>query len=432
MVGDSTGRGSPIVLGGAARYVRAVIANSAWESIEAGVPHARTVLAIPASQVAAVRRTVQLLFRIAHSRAYQEWVDAEEVGETARWDPGSFGAFMGYDFHVTPSGPRLIEINTNAGGVLVNGFRSVAICAAARFDWLCCDPPPAADVEQKIMDVFRAEMTAAGFRRPLQSVAIADERPTEQFLYPEFLLFADLLARYGIRARVCDTRELRRLSHGRIGLPGEPIDLVYWRDCDFRLASPRAATLREAYLKGQVVLTPSPREHHLLADKRRLQILSSFDLLRSLGVTREDASFLASVVPETRPLRLFPVEEAWGTRASWVFKPAAAFGSKGVFRGDKVSKRRLEEIYAHADNFVAQRRVEPASVAVETALGTRQMKFDIRAYAYRDEVLFLGARVYEGQVTNFRTPGGGFAAIGIAAEGTVSALGAGVRVGRDG
>ncbi|PZO32572.1 MAG: hypothetical protein DCE92_14065, partial [Alphaproteobacteria bacterium] len=32
----------------------------------------------------------------------------------ARRDPGPRGVFMGYDFHVTPSGPKLIEINTNA------------------------------------------------------------------------------------------------------------------------------------------------------------------------------------------------------------------------------------------------------------------------------------------------------------------------------
>jgi hypothetical protein len=39
------------------------------------------------------------------------------------------------------------------------------------------------------------------------------------------------------------------------------------------------------------------------------------------------------------------------------------------------------------------------------------MKFDVRAYAYRDRVLLLGARVYEGQVTNLRSPGGGFSGI---------------------
>jgi hypothetical protein len=48
---------------------------------------------------------------------------------------------------------------------------------------------------------------------------------------------------------------------------------------------------------------------------------------------------------------------------------------------------------------------------VQTIEGPREMKFDVRAYAYRDRVLLLGARVYEGQVTNLRSPGGGFSAI---------------------
>jgi hypothetical protein len=39
------------------------------------------------------------------------------------------------------------------------------------------------------------------------------------------------------------------------------------------------------------------------------------------------------------------------------------------------------------------------------------MKFDVRAYAYQGRVLLLGARIYEGQVTNLRSPGGGFSAI---------------------
>lgn len=32
------------------------------------------------------------------------------------------GVFMGYDFHLTDDGPRLIEINTNAGGGLLNAY----------------------------------------------------------------------------------------------------------------------------------------------------------------------------------------------------------------------------------------------------------------------------------------------------------------------
>jgi len=297
------------------------------------VPYADARIVLQADQVAAMQRTIALLFRIAHSRAYQELVDADETEETARHDAGSFGVFMGYDFHLTPSGPRLIEVNTNAGGTLINGLRSLALCAAVRMERLCCDPPPVADVEKKIVDAFRAERAAAGHGEPLQSVAIADEEPVRQFLYPEFLLFVDLFARHGIRANICDTGELRLLRGGRIGLGGQPVDLVYLRDTDFRLVSPRAAVLRAAYLEGRVAVTPSPREHHLLADKRRLHVFSSPQVLRWLGVTPDDAAFLASVVPDTRPLRSLPVEEVRADRASWVFKPAAGFGGKGGLSG---------------------------------------------------------------------------------------------------
>jgi len=36
------------------------------------------------------------------------------------------------------------------------------------------------------------------------------------------------------------------------------------------------------------------------------------------------------------------------------------------------------------------------------------MKTDLRLYAYRDQILGVTARLYRGQVTNLRTPGGGF------------------------
>jgi hypothetical protein len=39
---------------------------------------------------------------------------------------------MGYDFHLAPDGPRLIEINTNAGGAFLNA-------ALARAHHACCE-----------------------------------------------------------------------------------------------------------------------------------------------------------------------------------------------------------------------------------------------------------------------------------------------------
>ena len=40
-----------------------------------------------------------------------------------------------------------------------------------------------------------------------------------------------------------------------------------------------------------------------------------------------------------------------------------------------------------------------------------ELKIDLRNYAYRGRVQLLTARLYQGQTTNFRTPGGGFAPV---------------------
>ena len=219
-----------------------------------------------------------------------------------------------------------------------------------------------------------------------------------------------MFARAGIEARIADTRALAPAPGGGVELDGWPVDLVYLRDTDFALAADRTRVLREAYLASSVVVTPSPREHFLLADKRRLTLFSSEASLRSLGVAADDARWLATVIPETRGLAEMGAEAAWRTRAEWVFKPAASFGSRAVYRGDKISRKKFDAIIQEA-SYVAQRRVEPGLVTVETSDGARAMKFDVRAYAYRERVLLLGARVYEGQVTNLRSPGGGFSAI---------------------
>ena len=52
-----------------------------------------------------------------YQAAVLEWAPA-----IARRDFGPCGVFMGYDFHLGADGPKLIEVNTNAGGALLNAF----------------------------------------------------------------------------------------------------------------------------------------------------------------------------------------------------------------------------------------------------------------------------------------------------------------------
>jgi hypothetical protein len=327
----------------------------------------------------------------------------------ARHRPRNFAVFMGYDFHVGPEGPRLIEINTNAGGALLNGLHTAALCDPERLGCACRELLPVDAMEERLFATFAAELAAARPGATLRRVAIADDRPEAQPLRAEFELFRELFGRRGVQARVCDVAALERVPGG-LALEGEQLDLVYLRDTDWLLEAPRSRSLRDAYLADEVCVTPAPREHHLLAHKARLALFSRAGALEALGAAPADAALLASLVPETRLLDDLGLEAAWRTRREWFFKPAAAFGSRAVYRGDKISRRKLREIAA-AGGFVAQRRVEPGRTAVQTDAGPREMKFDVRAYAYRDEVLLLGARAYEGQVTNLRTPGGGFSAI---------------------
>jgi hypothetical protein len=383
-------------------------------TLHAALPFAgRTVISLDAGHYEVLRRTVALAFRLARSPRYQALVDASAPPQL-RFAPGNFGVFMGYDFHVTPEGPRLIEINTNAGGAIVNGLHTAALCDPQALACLCSDLLPVETVEQRLVAQFVAEYEAVrGTGASPRAIAIADERPREQFLYPEFELLRALFERSGFEARICDTAELVRGADGRLALDGRAIDLVYLRDTDFTLEAPRSADLRAAYLERAVVVTPSPREYFLLADKRRLTLLSSRAALESLGVEEEDAAFLASVVPETHLLAERDAESLWQSRSEWVFKPATAFGSRAVYRGDKLTRRRFGELLREA-GYVVQRRAPPGEVPVETSDGPQVMKFDVRAYAYRGEILLLGARVYQGQVTNLRSPGGGFSAICVA------------------
>ena len=116
---------------------------------------------------------------------------------------------MGYDFHLTPAGPRLIEINTNAGGALVNGLHTAALCDPERLACLCADLLPVETIEERLVAQFVAEFEAVhGAGARLRSIAIADEQPERQFLRAEFELMRALFERRGIEARICDTGAL--------------------------------------------------------------------------------------------------------------------------------------------------------------------------------------------------------------------------------
>jgi hypothetical protein len=344
--------------------------------------------------------------------AYRARVLAQSP-DIARLDPGGArGVFFGYDFHVSEQALGLIEINTNAGGAMLNA-------ALARAQRACCaeiEPlvPPVETAQafgESIMAMFHQEWALAGHTRPLQTIAIVDEKPQDQYLYPEFLLFQELFQRHGVQTVIADPQEFTlrdgRLWHGELA-----IDLVYNRLTDFSLGAPQSATLRDAYVQHAAVVTPHPQAHALYADKRNLVLLSDPVALQSLGVPQATQDILLASIPRTEVVDPAHAERLWAQRKQLFFKPFAGYGSKAAYRGDKITQRVWQEIMA--GDYVAQALVAPGERTIaekSDAEPAQVLKFDLREYVYSGAVQWVAARLYQGQTTNFRTPGGGFAPV---------------------
>lgn len=363
------------------------LSSSTFEAIVATVAAIERVIALPAYQAAALARAPDI----------------------AQHKFGPAGVCMGYDFHVNADGPRLIEINTNAGGALLNAV-------LARAQKACCESMSQAlathnsldTLEQTFFDMFRAEWRAQRGEQPLRSLVIVDDAPQAQYLAPEFELYRHMFVQRGISASIADPRELE-WRNGNLWHDNRVVDMVYNRLTDFYLAEPAHQALRDAYTAGAAVVTPHPHAHALLADKRNLITLSDDDLLAAWGVAATDRQQLASAVPPTQLVTLQRADALWTQRRQFFFKPVAGYGAKAVYRGDKLTRRVWDEILA--GEFIAQTLVPPGQRMVVVDGVQTDLKFDVRAYTYAGQVQLLAARTYRGQTTNFRTPGGGFSPV---------------------
>lgn len=381
-----------------------------YHMIEEGRPHlfAESAVFLDADCIARMAATIAAIERVVALPAWEERVRAWAPA-SARHATRASGVFLGYDFHQGDAGPQLIEINTNAGGGLLNA-------ALAQAQLACCAEMAAAlpgsagapNLEQAFVDMFLAEWLAERGTAPLRRIAIVDSRPEEQYLYPEFLLFAALFERHGIAAVIADPAALR-LEHGALWHANERVDLVYNRLTDFALEAPEHAVLRDAWLHDAAVITPHPRAHALYADKRNLSLLTDEGELRQLGVDDDTRAQLLSGIPRTEVVRAVDADSLWQRRKRLFFKPAAGYGSKAAYRGDKLTRAVFAEILR--GNYVAQALVPPSVRRVGVGEATVGLKLDVRNYVYRGRVQLVTARLYQGQTTNFRTPGGGFAPV---------------------
>jgi hypothetical protein len=378
--------------------------GEAWHSlVTERCPHLFADVPVFISPVQ-LRKMYEVISSVEQVVQLPGWLAAQEPAlsptlsrEREREQNRAKGVFYGYDFHLNEQGVHLIEINSNAGGAFLNEL----LIASQRDADLPGKAVAIENLESSFMEMFRNEWRMERGSAPLKAIAIVDEQPEAQYLYPDFLLAKNLFEHDGFEVHIVDPAMLLEREDG-LFFGYEKIDLVYNRLTDFSLQ--RHPVLLNAYTSGQVVLTPSPVHYVRYADKRNLVRLTDVDGLRSLGASEADIATLQAGIPLTILVNGSMEEKGL------FFKPNSGYGGKGAYRGANLTKRVFAGIME--GDYVAQKLSPPGERAV--CVGDAEpvlLKYDVRCYVYDGKLQLVAARLYQGQTTNFRTAGGGFAPV---------------------
>jgi len=324
------------------------------------------------------------MFRLKRNPAYEQALK-EQLPHTADAMHDEASILMGFDFHLTEKGPRLIEINNNAGGLYIGDGQWLAQAEIAEL---------AGDLESRILSMFPQSW---------QHIAIMDELVHEQYMYPEMQFYADLLRKNGRDVFLLSPEDLLLKDDG-LYADDVRMDGIYNRHTDFYLETEALQHIRTALMNGWVAVNPHPRSYALLGDKTRMVDWWHEGLLEGC-CEAENVRKIRSIVPEIHLLSECDLEELWKNRKKWVFKPTARHGGKGVVLGKAMSRKRFENI--DLNDTVVQEFV-PASVLEYEDI---KYKFDIRLYMHGENLIALAGRLWRGQLTNFREAGSGWTAL---------------------
>lgn len=358
------------------------------------------VIDLPKSIFETASQAVKAFYDLRYLPDYQKSIelpDAEIMQSPAKND----SVLMAYDFHSDNDGNlSLIEINTNASGFLIADLLYQAHGLTPMVD--------SKPLNSLISSFANEYQLCHGSSQALKKIAIIDEKPREQKMYLEFLMYKSLFEKQGWNPSIHDQSELT-LNQDRVlqTSEGEPIDLVYNRSTDFLLQNPDCKNLREAYIKGTGCFSPHPKEYVYLADKQRLIEMSQPGWLEKTGLALEKIEAIRKVlVPTLEMQSAGDPEEIWAKRKKMFFKPKRAYGGKSAYRGSSISRKHFERLLQEE---VLVQEFRPAQ-KIEFQQ-QKDWKFDLRFYVYQNKIQLSVARLYKGQLTNFATENGGFAAI---------------------
>ncbi|MDQ6979325.1 MAG: hypothetical protein Q9M09_03995, partial [Mariprofundaceae bacterium] len=322
-----------------------------------------------------------LMFQLKKSPAYQQWI-AAHVPPSAMLGSDHDAILIGFDFHLTEDGPKLIEINNNAGGLFTGST-----------GWLA----------QPSLDGSLLSRLQQMFPDHWKTIAIVDEAIETQFMLPEMQAYAELLRQQGRTVFLASPQAITATDDG-LYIDDQRLDGIYNRHTDFYLQQDAMADIRRALEANQVELNPFPRSYALLGDKDRMADWWQAGSLDPF-LSEEDCALIHAMVPEVTRLQDVGDDVAWQQRKHWVFKPPSSHAGKGVVIGKNMSRTRFNSL--GRDTTLMQRFI-PAS-EISTAEGD-SFRFDLRLYMHGAQLIALAGRLWRGQLTNFRQEGSGWTA----------------------
>lgn len=347
---------------------------------------------LPRSILENARNIVADLHSLTSSAEYQNQV-AESVRPLNVAPSTITPLLMSLDVHVTEGNAlKIIEINTNASGYLIN-----AMSYQAR--GLNTFPDALSDLEHNFRSTIALNLAKSDW------LTIMDEKPSQQKLYIEFLMYKKFFEqKLGAACAILDPSEIQTNAAGALTHQDKKIHGIYNRHTDFYLQT--LPHIERAYATQAVKLSPHPWGYALLADKKRLLDLQNPEWNKAVNMSAYP--HLQKALLETKTFGDFASkDDLWQQRQKYFFKPQDSYGAKSVYNGRSISRKKFEDIFS--EKMLAQESVPAPELTFQHTSASETFKYDLRFMFFEGKVQLAFARLYRGQVTNLQTPLGGHA-----------------------
>ncbi|MCZ0933518.1 MAG: hypothetical protein OXJ52_10275, partial [Oligoflexia bacterium] len=345
---------------------------------------------LPLTSYEQIKKTIQSLYQLRNNKDYQKHL-AEIQTYPSLENKKQDSVLMAYDFHLNNETAQLIEVNTNASAfLLVN-----TLYQFKNLDYKTALEDLKASFQKEWMIFNKKES-------PPSKIVLIDEEPLQQKMAIEFFMYKDFFKSMGWNMEILDSKQLKTDSQHYLYTPqDEKIEFIYNRATDFYFENHPA--LAKAYQKNTCLILPQPKDYCLLADKNRLADWRSEDWPELKDIKKN--------LLKTKILNSDNKQELWQSRKKYFFKICQGYGGKMAYKGASLSRPKFEELFQH--NSLAQEYIAPSKIKDSN---DQEWKLDLRAYVYKDQIQQLAGRVYQGQLTNFKAPGRGFATVEIKSD----------------